>query len=219
MKQCARCLEQKELAEFSKDASRRDGKQPYCKTCNSSYALENKARIRQRRQAIYRENKDTIKARVQEYTAKNRDEINARRRVIHTRRAAEKNAARRQAYAQDPSKVLRQLQVQRRANSAKVRAYDRHRYRQNPDRFKANARNRKARKKQAEGSFTGVEWNKLKEQYNNCCLRCGKSEQEAKLTPDHIQPLSRGGSNYIANIQPLCLECNLWKSTKTIAFR
>jgi hypothetical protein len=31
-------------------------------------------------------------------------------------------------------------------------------------------------------------------------------------------PISRGGINTVANLQPLCQDCNLWKSDHLIAF-
>jgi 5-methylcytosine-specific restriction endonuclease McrA len=72
----------------------------------------------------------------------------------------------------------------------------------------------KARKKQAEGNHTFGEWELLKKQYGYTCPACGKSEPQIKLTEDHIVPLSKGGSDYIENIQPLCVSCNTRKYTK-----
>ncbi|MCA1716250.1 MAG: HNH endonuclease [Actinobacteria bacterium] len=49
------------------------------------------------------------------------------------------------------------------------------------------------------------------------CLCCG--DGEALLTPDHVVPLSLGGSNLTENIQPLCVNCNSWKNVKVIDYR
>jgi 5-methylcytosine-specific restriction endonuclease McrA len=64
------------------------------------------------------------------------------------------------------------------------------------------------------GSFTFIEWELLKKQYGYTCIMCEKSEPEIKLTRDHIIPLSKGGSNFIENIQPLCMKCNQIKYNK-----
>lgn len=68
------------------------------------------------------------------------------------------------------------------------------------------------------GSHTLGEWETLKAQYNWTCPSCGKKEPEIKLTEDHIIPISRGGSNNIENIQPLCGPCNSKKYTNIIRY-
>lgn len=78
--------------------------------------------------------------------------------------------------------------------------------------------NREARKRDNGGSHTVAEWATLKAQYNWTCPACRQSEPKIKLTEDHIIPVSRGGSNNIENIQPLCGSCNSKKKVKIIVY-
>jgi 5-methylcytosine-specific restriction endonuclease McrA len=68
------------------------------------------------------------------------------------------------------------------------------------------------------GSHTFEEWELLKKQYNFTCPCCHRKEPKIFLTEDHIIPLSKGGSNLIENIQPLCRSCNCSKHTKIIKY-
>lgn len=86
----------------------------------------------------------------------------------------------------------------------------------------ATQKNR-AKRLEAEGFFTTQEWIDLKESYGNLCLCCKlhQSKLDGPLEPDHIIPITRGGTNWITNIQPLCHNCNGMgcKGTKTIDYR
>lgn len=87
-------------------------------------------------------------------------------------------------------------------------------------------KNRRNRLKQATAGELGGhnygEWELLKKQYNYTCPSCGLSEpfnqRSQSLTEDHIIPLSKGGSDLIENIQPLCLGCNIKKHAKIIKY-
>jgi hypothetical protein len=100
-------------------------------------------------------------------------------------------------------------------NRCAVNAYNREYRKQHPEHsvvYKARRRGRLI----GRGEFSTKEWRELCAQYENRCLSCQK---EARLTPDHVIPLARGGSNTIDNIQPLCLLCNKKKYLKTTDYR
>ena len=65
------------------------------------------------------------------------------------------------------------------------------------------------------GSHTFEEWETLKDKNGDKCIGC---KERKKLTRDHIIPLSKGGTDDIENIQPLCRSCNCKKRDKLISY-
>jgi HNH endonuclease/NUMOD3 motif len=71
----------------------------------------------------------------------------------------------------------------------------------------------------ADGFHLKEDWEFLKFTLGNKCLRCGKPENEVSLQKDHIVPISRGGTHWLDNLQPLCKRCNCQKHARTMDLR
>ena len=121
-------------------------------------------------------------------------------------------------YKKNPEKYKEASQKWQTANPGLATERTRKWRKDNPEKLRENARifthRRRSAKINAYGSFTSDE---LKAKFSECgnkCQHCGTSDK--KLTVDHIVPLTKGGSNYIGNIQPLCRSCNAKKGNRFI---
>lgn len=77
-----------------------------------------------------------------------------------------------------------------------------------------------ARQKNAPGDhFTMDQFHVVCDEFDDHCLCCLRKLDRKKLEADHVVPISRGGSNGIENIQPLCRRCNPRKGVLTIDYR
>ena len=191
--------------------------------CNTHYAR------------VYRiENPNKQKIAGQKYANKNKEKIRvyqAAYRAAH----AEKHKAYNTAYRERPENrtmACERTQAWYRANvekarkegsvramewarknpekaRARIRAWDK----AHPEVSKARTALWRARKKGAEGKHSATEVRMLFVGQNGCCAVC-RSTLESNYHKDHIVALSRGGSNWIENIQLLCPSCNHRKGTK-----
>ncbi len=61
--------------------------------------------------------------------------------------------------------------------------------------------------------LSDTDWRKILEKYQSRCSVCSRAEPEVRFQQDHKIPRTRGGGNDLTNWQPLCDECNNYKST------
>lgn len=88
---------------------------------------------------------------------------------------------------------------------------------ENRDKVRQHKHKRRILIEQSGAHYTAEEFLELCETFDNVCLCCGADDKP--LTVDHVVPVSRGGSNNIENIQPLCRSCNSSKGVKEIDYR
>ncbi|MCC6591602.1 MAG: HNH endonuclease [Bryobacterales bacterium] len=124
---------------------------------------------------------------------------------------------------QNPDKYREQSRRRYQKNLALYRAYQRKWNRNHPEYVVTRKLERKRAIRRAHGSHTADEFRALVHFYGSRCLCCGRPngapQSDQEIVRDHIVPISKGGSNGIDNIQPLCRACNSSKSDRAIDYR
>ena len=178
---------------------------------------------------------DHYKAKTKERLVKNADKIrvqqsenmrkwraeNKERDLENGRRYKEKNrekirARQKELYHADPERH-RQYQIkhsQKEGMKEKKKFWFSEWSKKNRHLLKIKEDKRRALEYGAEGNHTHQEAQELLERQKYKCVNCGCCLKKNEKHKDHIVPLSKGGSNYIKNIQWLCKSCNLSKNAK-----
>lgn len=217
-KLCNRCTQMKPLSEFEKQERGLYGRRSQCKACRNArlrerYATEpgRREKVTARVKQIYATDehyREQTRARVAAWQATHKEQANTNAR----RRYAAYHGAKDRARRSTPEYQARKLEWERqRLSKPEARERLRHQLRQYKYRRRAWLENA--------GHFTLREWREVCQRYDHRCVCCGEQFPLEKLTADHVVPLSRGGNNTIANIQPLCRSCNTRKNARTIDYR
>lgn len=158
-------------------------------------------------------------ARRTKYRTERRDEYLAARRVMEKRRRdGDLEASRelsRQWRANNREKSRECVRISRakwRLANPEADAEQAKRWRQkNLPKLCEYARTRRSRKLNAGGEVSAEQISDLLHRQHRKCAYCTVKLKRV-FHADHIMPLSRGGSNFIGNIQILCKTCNLRKN-------
>ncbi len=85
------------------------------------------------------------------------------------------------------------------------------------ERGKIYKRLKEQKRRHVSGKCSIDDWQNKLELLKYECQICYKKPPEIELTIDHIVPISRGGTNNIKNLQPLCRGCNSKKSNRLLS--
>lgn len=231
LKQCSKCgaWKPRTADHFHRHAASRDGLRPECKECarqrTLSYYQRNSERLREASREWRASNRERHRAYSRQWEADHPEQVreqarrwvqkNPERRRAAVKRYNDAHKEEKASYNREWGQRTGYWRRYRAENADRVRETFRRWCLRNPEKVRA-ARQRRRELERAGGRFTGGEWRALCDWFGGICLACGASDL---LTADHVVPLSRGGSNHISNIQPLCRDCNNRKNTATTDYR
>lgn len=222
-KKCALCGETKPASDFHRAVREPCGLKSRCKPCISETAKTWKPR-------------DPVKlnASVRRWQANNPEKVREIARANYRRNHTRYRAERAEAYLGSREAILAEQKKRYHADAelrAKIIARSRARYAErpeemkayraryraeNPEAVKAAANNARCARAAAEGRTTRAEWLEITDYFDGFCAYClGHESRVGRLTKDHMQPITRGGSNWPDNLVPACKSCNSAKNAKT----
>ena len=103
-KKCRKCGEVKSVDEFSKDASKKDGKKNQCKACDKAYRQANKEKAAEYGKAYYQANKEKMREQMKAHYQTNKEKICEQMKAYHAqpRVKERRNKRHRERYKNDP---------------------------------------------------------------------------------------------------------------------
>lgn len=188
-KKCPKCGQLKDIGEFYKNKTRRDGFSVYCKDCITNYSHD-----------YYEKNTEECKERLNKWRKANSEYVKERDKKYRE---------------ENPDIEFKKQQRYRETHKEQLYLKGKKYREEHLDYFYNKARERKlSQKKVSDGTVTLEYEHFLFDEQNGKCAYCGCDLNESGKHLDHIIPISRGGLHTINNVHWTCPTCNMSKGDK-----
>jgi len=215
---CSKCKRELTIDNFAK-GNGKDGFSYWCKICtrqsnqeyNRQYRQDNKVTIAEYGKQYKRDNKEVVAEQMKQWHFDNKVAV-AKRNKQWRQDNKEIIAEKTKQYQQDIKEHLTKYRKQYRQEHLEICVKYGKQYRQdNKEEFRMHKQRRRARERLLPHTLTVLQWESIKEHFNNKCVYCGQTE---KLTIEHFVPVSKFGELTINNIIPVCSSCNSSKGNR-----
>lgn len=218
-KVCRDCHTALPLNQFHKNAQCVDGRRPECRQCvkkyRRAYYLERQENLRDYSNDYYKNNREQVAEAAKKYAAENKHKIRPRFLRWYAANKESLLEKKRQDYRKNKEHYSRIARASREKNKAQNAAYRKAYEAANPDIIRFNRMRHEMRKRNAAGSCTSNLWRQKCEYHGWRCIYCRALLTRKTVTIEHRKPLSKGGSNWPANLGPCCRQCNQSKNKKS----
>jgi 5-methylcytosine-specific restriction endonuclease McrA len=219
MRVCPKCnIEKPFTVEFWKPikALKSGLMQSLCRECFNAYYREkskNDPEWRREKERLYKErNPDKYAAKLKRHHQR---AVELGKNKYCNRNIEKCRQRDRERWRTDPEYRQKDRERWERRKANGYNEHERERYKENPLPKMLKANKRRVLKLNAKGTHTEQQLRWKYEYYGKRCYYCNKPLSINELTEDHRIPLSKGGTDWIANIVPCCRRCNPQKGNKT----
>lgn len=197
-KLCPTCKTTKDISQFGKHKSAKNGIRSQCKHCIKVYNSSHKEDRAEYCKAYYAANTELLLIQKKTYYFKNKQVIASKAKVYR---------------AENKETIAKRVKLYSDKNKEKIALHIKL-YRQTPKgKLAHNNTNYKRRSTTKQGDVTTQQLLELQQSVKHCYW-CGISLKKVKIHIDHYVPLSKGGLHTLSNLVVSCQNCNCSKQAK-----
>lgn len=201
---CCCCKETKDISQFNKNKSKKDGLSTECKSCikiyKDEYRKNNAEKISISKKKHYEENKEKVLSKCAEWKNSNREYHNKKSREYSQKNRVSILKKNKEYYLKNKEMILKRTLLWFNTEKGKISKRNTH--------YK--------RKLAIKNGISTSEIMKHTNSIKNCYWCKCKIDKTIKngFHIDHYIPLSKGGTHTLENIVISCPSCNILKSNK-----